>query len=263
MAWLMGLEHLVRYDAQADAVAASAPAPFFRRVEAGDRMIYDGAGALTTVEVPPDVGTVRLEFAAARYDGALYRTRLDGLENTWTAWSPKSERVFTGLGPGQYALRVQAQGASGEAGPETVYAFTMLPPWWQTWWATLGYGLLAVGLLTVAYRARRRRHELRHRLEMEQLEAEKLRELDHARSRFFANVSHEFRTPLTLTLGPLDDMQAGLYGPLDAPMAAQVDLARRNAGRVLDLINQILDVARLESGRTPLRARPLGLGAFV
>jgi signal transduction histidine kinase/DNA-binding response OmpR family regulator len=263
VAWLMGLEHLVRYDAQADAADASAPTPFFRRVEAGNRVIYGGVGALTDVEVAPDAGTVRFEFAAARYDGVLYRTRLDGLENTWTAWSPESERVFTGLGTGQYALRVQAQGASGEAGPEGVYAFTMLPPPWRTWWAYLGYGLLAVGGLTVAYRARRRRHRLLHRMEMEQLEADKLRELDHARSRFFANVSHEFRTPLTLTIGPLDDVQAGLYGPLDAPLAQQVDLARRNAGRVLDLINQILDVARLESGRTPLRARPLDLGAFV
>ena len=263
VAWLMGLETLVRYDARADAADVSAPTPFFRRVETGDRVFYDGAGVHAEVRVPPEARTIRFAYAAARYDDVRFRTRLDGLEDAWTAWSPASEREFSGLQPGPYVLRVQAEGVSGEPGPEAVYAFTMLPPWWRTWWAYAGYLLLAVGVLTVAYRARRRRHQLRHELEIEQLEAEKLRELDRARSQFFANVSHEFRTPLTLTLGPLDDIQSGIYGPLNAPMAAQVDLARRNAGRVLDLINQILDVARLESGRTPLRARPLDLGAFV
>jgi CheY-like chemotaxis protein/AraC-like DNA-binding protein len=94
-------------------------------------------------------------------------------------------------------------------------------------------------------------------------EAGKLRELDHARSRFFANVSHEFRTPLTLTLGPLDDLQAGFHGPLAPAMAEPLELARRNAGRVLELIDQLLEVARLEVGSTPLRARRVELGDFV
>ncbi|HXW05985.1 MAG TPA: ATP-binding protein, partial [Vicinamibacterales bacterium] len=72
-----------------------------------------------------------------------------------------------------------------------------------------------------------------------------------------------FRTPLTLTLGPLDDLRAGLHGPLSQPMKTQIDLARRNAARVLDLINQILDLARVEAGRTPLRARRLDVGALA
>ena len=192
-----------------------------------------------------------------------YAVRLDGFDDDWREVGEEQEATFTNLSPGRYTFRVRAAGRDGVWGDETALGVTVVPPWWRAWWAYLGYTLLAVGLLAAAYQARRRRHELRHRLEMEHLEAEKLRELDHARSRFFANVSHEFRTPLTLTLGPLDDLKAGLHGPLSAPMAAQVDLARRNAARVLDLINQILDVARLEAGRTPLRAQPLDLGAFV
>ncbi|MDX1530663.1 MAG: two-component regulator propeller domain-containing protein, partial [Rhodothermales bacterium] len=192
-----------------------------------------------------------------------YAVRLDGFDGDWREVGGRREATFTNLSPGRYTFRVRAAGRDGTWGNETALALTVVPPWWRTWWATIGYALLTLALLTAAYRARRRRHELRHRMELEHLEAEQLRELDRARSRFFANVSHEFRTPLTLTLGPLDDMRAGLYGPLPEPMAQQVDLARRNAGRVLNLINQILDVARLEAGRTPLRARPLDLGAFV
>ena len=192
-----------------------------------------------------------------------YAVRLDGFDDDWREVGAQRHATFTNLSPGPYTFRVRTAGRDGAWGPETTLGVTILPPWWQTWWAYLGYVLLFLGLLTTAYRMRRRRHELHHRLEIERIEAEKLRELDHARSRFFANVSHEFRTPLTLTLGPLNDMMAGLHGPLDAPMMQQVDLARRNAGRVLDLINQMLDVARLEAGRTQLHARPLDLGAFV
>ena len=105
--------------------------------------------------------------------------------------------------------------------------------------------------------------DLKNRLEIERVEAHQLRELDQARSRLFANVSHEFRTPLTLTLGPLDDLKAGHHGPLTPAMADQVNLARRNAGRVLDLINEILELARVEAGRTELRAQRLDLGSFV
>ena len=213
-----------------------------------------------------DDRVLTFEFAALDFRAPAahrYAVRLDGFDEAWREVGDRREATFTNLSPGSYTLRVRAAGRDGLWGEETTLAMTIVPPWWRAWWAWLAYALLAVGLLTVAYRARRRRHELQHRMEMEQLEADKLRELDEARSRFFANVSHEFRTPLTLTLGPLDDMKAGVYGPLDAPLVQQVDLARRNARRVLDLINQILDVARLESGRTPLHAGPLDLGAFV
>ncbi len=84
-----------------------------------------------------------------------------------------------------------------------------------------------------------------------------------ARSRLFADISHEFRTPLMLTLGPLDDLLEGLHGAIEGAQRSQVTMARRNAGRVLDLINQILDLARLEAGRMPLHAQPLDLTRFV
>ena len=94
-------------------------------------------------------------------------------------------------------------------------------------------------------------------------QAEALRALDEAKSEFFANVTHEFRTPLTLTLGPLDDVLAGDYGAVPEEARQPLALARTSAGRVLGLINQILDVARLEAGQTRLRARELDLGAAV
>lgn len=83
-------------------------------------------------------------------------------------------------------------------------------------------------------------------------QAEQLREVDRIKTRFFNNVSHEFRTPLTLTIGPLENMLAGVYGPLHDQAQKQLDLALRNARRLLRLINQLLDLSKLESGKMEL-----------
>ncbi len=94
-------------------------------------------------------------------------------------------------------------------------------------------------------------------------QAEQLQSLDEAKSRFFANISHEFRTPLTLILGPLEDLRDGVSGQIDGTARGHVDRALRSGRRLLRLVNQLLDVARLEHGRIALQARRADLGAFV
>ena len=94
-------------------------------------------------------------------------------------------------------------------------------------------------------------------------QARALKELDAAKSRFFANVSHEFRTPLTLTIGPIQDVLTGFHGELPAEAQPSLELAVRNAQRVLALVNQLLDLAKLESGEMKLQARPGNLAELV
>ncbi|WP_310394983.1 7TM diverse intracellular signaling domain-containing protein [Hymenobacter sp.] len=90
----------------------------------------------------------------------------------------------------------------------------------------------------------------------------RLQELDELKTRFFTNISHELRTPLTLILGPLDELLTGTP-PAPAALAAQHALMHRHAARLLELINQLLDIARLEAGQLRLHARPTDLPAFV
>jgi signal transduction histidine kinase/AraC-like DNA-binding protein len=90
---------------------------------------------------------------------------------------------------------------------------------------------------------------------------ERLQSVDHAKTRFFANVSHELRTPLTLTIGPLEDLRARAGG--DPQVERWLDIALRNARRLLRLVNQILDVSKLEAGAMHLAPRPLDIGAFT
>jgi len=111
----------------------------------------------------------------------------------------------------------------------------------------------------VRNRQRIKQKEAEHALALEQAEAEKLRDLDHAKSRFFANISHEFRTPLTLILGPvhqwLENARPTNQEATPVPVRG-LDLVRRNANRLLDLINQLLDLSKLESGFMRLSVAP-------
>ncbi|HEX9892830.1 MAG TPA: two-component regulator propeller domain-containing protein, partial [Gemmatimonadales bacterium] len=210
---------------------------------------------------------IGLEFAALEYSAPAknrYAYRLVGFNDEWIESGAVRSATYTNLPPGRYTFEVKGSNNDGvwnETGASL--AILISPPWWQTWWAYSLYVVLAFSALYGARQYEMNRLRLKSRLEIEQVEAEQLRQLDRARSRLFANVSHEFRTPLTLTLGPLDDLRAGLHGPLTPAMADQVELARRNAGRVLELINEILELARAEAGRTAVRARRLDLGGFV
>ena len=207
------------------------------------------------------------EFAALEYSAPAknrYAYRMVGFNDDWFESGAVRTATYTNLPAGHYTFQVRASNNDGvwnERGTSLVVI--VVPPWWRTWWAYALYGLLAIVALYGARRYEMGRVRLENRLAIERVEAEQLRALERARSRLFANVSHEFRTPLTLTMGPLDDMRAGLHGPLSPSALEQVELARRNAARVLDLINEILELARAEAGRVVVRARRLELGAFA
>jgi signal transduction histidine kinase/ligand-binding sensor domain-containing protein/DNA-binding response OmpR family regulator len=207
------------------------------------------------------------EFAALDYSAPSknrYAYRMRGFSDEWIDAGATRVATFTNLPPGSYTFEVRGSNNDGVwSAAGASLALTILPPWWRTHWAMGLYAMLLVGTGLGLRRYEVNRLRLEHRLQREHEDAERLRELDRTRSRFFADVSHEFRTPLTLTLGPLDDLRSGFHGPLSAPVQGQLELARRNAGRVLELIDQLLEVARLEAGSTPLRARSVELGAFV
>jgi signal transduction histidine kinase/ligand-binding sensor domain-containing protein/DNA-binding response OmpR family regulator len=221
----------------------------------------------TSLRIPARDNVLIFEFAALDYSAPgknRYAYRMVGFNDTWVDAGDTRTATFTNLPPGTYTFQVRGSNNDGvwnQTGASI--DLRILPPWWRTPWAYGLYLLLAAGLVLGARRYEMNRIRLLHLADQERAHAERFRELDRARSRFFANVSHEFRTPLTLTLGPLDDLRAGFHGPLAPAMTEQVELARRNAGRVLELIDQLLEVARLEVGSTPLRARRTELGDFV
>ena len=176
-----------------------------------------------------------------------YSFYLENMEDSWR--SPGKERTafYTNLDPGQYVFKVKGTNSDGiwnEAGISL--KITVLPPWWKTTWAFFAYGLLIFAMLYSLRRYELNRQKLK-------LESEKYREIDHIKSRFFANISHEFRTPLTLIEGPIQQL---ISGEFTGNIKKQYGMVLSNTKRLKQLINQLLDLSRLDSGKMVLKTSP-------
>ena len=165
-----------------DTTAAARPLPPFRalvrRVTVNqDQTLPASATAAAQPTLEPDSNALRMEFAAPSFLGESateYQSRLDGLDTDWSPWTQESKRDYTNLGFGNYGFRVRARNVAGQMSDEAVYAFTILPPWYRTWWAYGGYVLL-VGLLGFAIDRLQRRRLLTKERERAQFAEARLR----------------------------------------------------------------------------------------
>ena len=181
-----------------------------------------------------------------------YAYTLEGLDNEWVQADARNRSVtYTNLAPGTYTLRIKGTNNDNvwnEQGSSLV--ITIQPPWWQTWWAYILYAL-AVGIaLVVSRRNLIQRERLKTQLQMEHLEVTKLKELDDFKSRFFANISHEFRTPLSLIIGPTEKLLAE-----EGKSRPELNIIHNNSLSLLNLVNQMLDLSLVEAGSLQLQVR--------
>lgn len=192
---------------------------------------------------------ITLDFAAVLFRAhrnVRYAYRLDGFEEAWNYVGSQHSATYTNQSPGTYLFRVKSSHTDDfRNAPETILQLHILPPWYRTTWAYGLYALLVIGLLLAMRRLIQIREGYKTELRAEHLEAEKARELDRLRSGFFTNISHEFRTPLTLILTPLEQFLTDRTPDSRRP---QFQTMHQNANRLLRLINQLLDLSKLESG---------------
>ena len=234
-------------------------------------------------ELAPGKKKIEFQYTALSFIAPQtlhFRYRLEGYDEQWQDAGTKRTATYTNLAPGSYTFRVMARSREGvwnEA--DASMSFTLRPFFYQTSWFYLlcVFGVIVLGLLayyerTRQLRARKRELEalvavrtqdLRTAKEKIEVQAEKLKELDRFKTRFFANVSHEFRTPLTMIVGPLENALQGSYGPLSETVQRQVEIMLRNALRLMRLINQLLDLSKLEASKMQLHARSRNLVEFL
>ena len=204
------------------------------------------------------------EFASLDYNNPeknQYAYMLEGFNADWIYNSNQHQATFTNLDPGEYTFHVKATNSSG-VWNENIKSIKviLLPPWWQTWWA---YGLYGLFFLTIIYSLRQyemKRVQLRNELQIKDFESKKLKEVDQLKSHFFANISHEFRTPLTLIIGLL---QKNKTEDKSEKEIRDIETMNRNAQRLLQLINQLLELSKIEAGKSKLSLTENDIIIFV
>jgi signal transduction histidine kinase/ligand-binding sensor domain-containing protein/DNA-binding response OmpR family regulator len=217
------------------------------------------------IELRHDDNVISFEFSALDFwnpQKNKYAYIMQGFDKEWTHTDANRRFVtYTNLDPGEYIFKVKGSNNDGvwnEAG--TSLKIIINPPWWTSWWAYVLYGFVVLMMIVIMRQYDLKRQRLKHQLELEHEHTEKLKEIDHMKSRFFANISHEFRTPLTLILGPADKI---ISETKEDYTGKQAGLIRRNANRLLDLINQLLDLSKLEAGKLKLEASLSNLSSFL
>jgi signal transduction histidine kinase/ligand-binding sensor domain-containing protein/DNA-binding response OmpR family regulator len=193
---------------------------------------------------------VTFEFTALSYQRAYnnaYAYIMEGMDPDWNYVGSQQSATYTNLKPGTYTFRVKASNSDNVWNDQgTSLSITVLPPWHQTYWAYLAYA----GIVVLIYRWLKYLANLRARfksdLHIKNMEAMRVQELDRLKTSFFTNISHELRTPLTLIISPLEKMLDGAEH-LPAQVSQHLKLMHRNALRLLQLINQLLDLSKIEA----------------
>ncbi|GJM33564.1 MAG: hybrid sensor histidine kinase/response regulator [Saprospiraceae bacterium] len=207
--------------------------------------------------------TFSFEFAVLNYTASSknsYAYKMYGFDEDWQQAGTNRSATYTNLDPGEYTFQVKGANSDGIWNEEGIaIKVFILPPWWRTTWAYALYLGLAFLLIYLFRRNERRQQKLKYNLNLEKIEAEKLKEIDQLKSRFYTNITHEFRTPLTVILGIAD--QLGGNSKLTLKESAQ--LIRRNGKNLLGLINQLLALSKLESNSIKLNLQQADIVPFL
>jgi len=202
-----------------------------------------------------DYSVITFEFVALNYtspEKVKYAYKLEGFEKDWNYVGSARSATYTNLEAGNYIFRVKASNNDGiwnETG--TSIKIKVLPPYWKTIWAYLIYAIILFLLLNALRQYAIFRTKAKNELLRERLEHEKMNEVNQMKLRFFTNISHEFRTPLTLILGPIQSL-------IDANRSEDnkwtLLTIRKNASILLNLVNQLMDLRKIDTGNMRLKS---------
>ncbi|MCL4638079.1 MULTISPECIES: hybrid sensor histidine kinase/response regulator [Olivibacter] len=231
----------------------------------------------TPIVLPYNQAALSFQFAALEYsapDKIQYAYYMEGWDKTWNYAGNNRIINYNRMAEGSYVLHIRCTNSEGIwMDSNTRLAITILPPWYRSWWAYLLYAVTAAALLSgyLLYRTRQTRLQyevkvskldalrkkaeydaevVRHEkdliaFEQERLINEKEKELNEKRISFFTNISHEFRTPLTLIINPIKEL---LNRISEKEVRNELDIMYRSARRMLNLVDQLLLFRKVEAG---------------
>lgn len=207
-----------------------------------------------------------IEFAALHFSnpkGNSYAYRMLGFDDKWIyVNSSNRSATYTNLDDGTYTFEVKASNHSGvwNNKPQTI-KITILPPPWKSWWAIILYILILNGLLYVFVKYILIQSQQKQQIVFEQKEKEQLKSLNQMKVKFFTDISHEFRTPLSLILGPVEDFLS--IENLDPTLKKKANLIQRNTQKLLYLLDELMTFQKMDQGMLQLKKENADIVNFV
>lgn len=210
------------------------------------------------IVLQPDVKVFSFEFAALDYSAPAdnqFMCKLEGFDPDWQYLDNVHTITYTNLSPGKYTLRVRGSNNDGVwSARDAVIKLIVRAPWWARWWAWILYLLTVTSIVFAFWQQQKNRIKANN-------EAQRHKDLSDAKTHFFANVSHELRTPLTLLTGSLSTLLKG--NTLTEKQTRLLNIANRGGKQLEQLVNEILDLRKLEQGQMVLQVKSTNLSAFV
>ncbi len=216
------------------------------------------------IDLDYNQGNFSISFAIPSYINSSnnsYKYRLKGLENEWNVTST-GLAAYTIQKPGNYKFEVK--GANGDGiwnAKTTTLQIKVAPAPWRTWWAFTIYGFLILTALHFLITILKSKAALKHELNLEHIETERSKELNKTKLQFFTNISHEFRTPLALILGPLHQIIEEYKG--SSAIYKKLLVIENSANHLLHLINRLMDFRKFESNLFKLEAAEGNIVKFL
>lgn len=262
-----GLDGVNRFIPSEIAYNTSRPTVIFTDIYLDGYMIHpgekvDGHTVISSrisdgISVPPGSHRLTICFSSDNYaipEKTIFSYRLEGYTDEWrTLPEGQHEVSYTNLSPGNYRLLVRAVNSDGyESEIPGILPVSVTPPFWLSFWAIAIYVILGIALVWFIFRILSLREKRRLRKKSDEENRRKQEELNQIKFRFFTNVSHDLRTPLSLIVSPLDEMLKEEHEPRQK---RRLELMKNNATKLLTLVNQLLDFRKAEMAELQLNPK--------
>ncbi|MBR9999359.1 MAG: response regulator, partial [Cyclobacteriaceae bacterium] len=219
--------------------------------------------------------SLRFSFSSTSYnvgENLQYSYKLEGYDRQWSDWVNESIKEYTGLPPKTYEFKIKSKNRYNIETEESSFSFSILPPWYRTWWAYGLYGLAGIGLIFAVDRIQRKRLFIKQQakilmqekeLEREREISNKLRRVDKLKDEFLAHTSHELRTPLHGIIGISESLQDQIDKMDKKLVLKNLAMVVSSGKRLANMVNSILDYSRLKTKDLELKTKKVDLNSLA
>lgn len=212
----------------------------------------------------PSQPNITFRYAAIDYmhtSHIEYVFALEGLLDKWISNGEQRSVSFTKLKPGNYTFRIKMVDEKGQQlGQESFVKFKIKKPFYSTYVAFTTYLLIIASIIYFIAKSKTQKRKIQEELKLKELEHDKDSQLSELKTKFFMNVSHEFRTPLTVIHGPIERMIERQEYTLDSVEAKTM---LRNTERLISLLDQLLEFRKVEKGKSKMKLEHVDLSLYA